>query len=77
MMKIKVFRENEYSVHFDMVTEDLPEKGEYHLVPVGQENNFMHALEKEKIANLSQSFEFQIKQLAQAILLLQGRKNEC
>ena len=38
--KIKVTKKNEFNILFDMVTDDLPAEGEYHLVPVGQEYLF-------------------------------------
>lgn len=42
-MKIRVFKVNEFSVKFDMITDDeLPKAGDYHLVPVGSENLFVH-----------------------------------
>lgn len=63
MAKIKVFYVGEYSVKFDMDENDLlPEEGEYHLVKVGSENDFIN----KYLADI----QFQNKNKEQAMKLL-------
>ena len=40
-MKIKVIKQNEFNVLFEMIDDGLPNAGEYHLVPVGKEYVFV------------------------------------
>lgn len=40
-MKINVFKNNEFSVKFDMITDDLPEPGEHLLIPADKVHLFV------------------------------------
>lgn len=65
-MKIKVFYVGEFSVKFDMNEDDLlPEEGEYHLVKIGTESEFIN----KYLADI----QFENKNKEQAMKLLLGK----
>lgn len=85
-MIIKVIRKNQFNVLFDMVTDDLPDEGEYILVPAGKSQDFAFKVLKEmldkvldaeavdrKIEKIKQELEWDMKQLRQALELLKGK----
>lgn len=71
-MKINVIQKNDFSVQFDMVSDELPEKGEYLLIATNEVDDFVFQYMKNLLSNIvdARTMELKLTQLEQHLYLI-------